>query len=228
MKKFALFFLVFFVWGFPPQRQIAKMASAALKVIEKELAEKDAEIQRVRKEIALLREEIAKKDEVFEEHVRLSDLRAKMDEQVIEDAKKGEKFYKDWVDELLPPDSAAQRAFHNSDVRGLLLGRFSLGRRGEPGAGEKRWVDGWLHDEGVWEKERNHYLGRALEAIKEKVEEDMGFPSHHWRGMPDEPEVIQWFCDIWDKLDEVIHRCVLLDMITCASSLTPLSRRHFH
>jgi hypothetical protein len=107
------------------------MASAALKVIEKELAAKDAEIERGRKEVAELLRVIGEKNTVIREQR--------------EQMQKGEKFYKDWVEELLPPDSAAQRAFHNSDVRGLLLGRFSLGRRGEPGAGVKRWVNGWLH-----------------------------------------------------------------------------------
>lgn len=48
----------------------------------------------------------------------------------------------DPLDPLLTP---AQRVFDNSDTRGLLLGRWSWGKKGSVGAGEKRWAHGWLH-----------------------------------------------------------------------------------
>ena len=48
----------------------------------------------------------------------------------------------DPLDPLLTP---AQRVFDNTDTRGLLLGRWSWGKKGSVGAGEKRWAHGWFH-----------------------------------------------------------------------------------
>ena len=99
-------------------------------------------------------------------------------------------------DPLEPLLTPAQRVFDNSDTRGLLLGHWSWGKKGSVGAGEKRWVHGWFHHVGAWEEERNHYLVRLVDAVKEKVDADWvekrdyyPYEEAHWRGNPSEKEV---------------------------------------
>jgi hypothetical protein len=112
----------------------------------------------------------------------------------------------DPLDPLLTP---AQRVFDNADTRGLLLGRWSWGKKGSVGAGEKRWAHGWFHHVGAWEEERNHYLGRLVDAVKEKVEADWvekrdWGPDReaHWRGKPSSEEVEATFNSIFMALGD--------------------------
>ena len=110
----------------------------------------------------------------------------------------------DPLDPLLTP---AQRVFDNTDTRGLLLGRWSWGKKGSVGAGEKRWAHGWFHHVGAWEEERNHYLGRLVDAVKEKVEADWveksyPYESAHWLGNPSTEEVEATFNSIFMALGD--------------------------
>jgi hypothetical protein len=99
----------------------------------------------------------------------------------------------DPLDPLLTP---AQRVFDNSDTRGLLLGHWSWGKKGSVGAGEKRWAHGWFHHVGAWEEERNHYLVRLVDAVKEKVDADWDRLENDWSGNPSDEEVEATFNNI--------------------------------
>lgn len=58
---------------------------------------------------------------------------------------------------------------------------------------------------GAWEEERNHYLGRLVGAVKEKVKEDWvekWTNGAHWRGKPSTEEVETTFNSIFVALGD--------------------------